>query len=89
MAKLVVSAGFERDLGIVESDRVFEHILATVKLLETMPFMGSRNVPASIARKYNGQVRKVPVNPFDIVTIYHPDADIVEVAALIHQREAW
>ncbi len=89
MTKLVVSEGFERDMGMVESDRVFERILSTVKLLETMPFMGSRDVPESIARKYEGQVRKIPVNPFDIVTIYHPDADIVEVAALIHQRGAW
>ena len=89
MARVHVARSFQQDLSIVESDRVFNDILNTVDLLEVIPTMGSRDVPESIRKTFSGQVRKIPVNPFDIVTIYHEEEDLVEVAALVHQRAAW
>ena len=89
MAKVHVARSFQQDLLAVESERVFNDVLNTVELLEVIPTMGSRDVPESIRKSFSGEVRKTPVNPFDIVTIYHPESDLVEVAALIHQRAAW
>lgn len=89
MARVHVAHSFRRDLGLVESERVFNDILNTVDLLKVIPTMGSKDVPESIRKAFDGQVRKIPVNPFDIVTIYHEADDLVEVAALVHQCASW
>lgn len=89
MASLQITDGFRADLLAVESDRVFEHILNVVDLLQTVPTMGSLDVPESIRRAYGAGVRKVPVGPFDIVTLYDESTDVVTVAGLVHQRAAW
>ena len=49
----------------------------------------ARDLPASIRRSYGDGARKVPVGPFDVVTLYDEDADVVTVASLVHQRAAW
>ena len=89
MASLIITDGFRADLLTVESDRVFEHILDVVDLLQTVPTMGSLDVPISIRRAFGNGVRKVPIGPFDIVTLYDEGADTVTVAGLVHQRAAW
>ena len=89
MASLRITDGFRSDLLAVESDRIFEHIPGVVDLLQTIPTMGSLDVPASIRRAYGDGVRKVPIGPFDIVTIYDEGTDVVTVAGFVHQRTAW
>ena len=89
MASLQITDGFHTDLLAVESDRVFDHIMSVVELLQVVPTMGSRDLPASIRRSYGDGARKVPVGPFDVVTLYDEDADVVTVAGLVHQRAAW
>lgn len=89
MASLRITDGFRTDLLAVESDRVFNHIMSVVELLQVVPTMGSRNLPASIRRAYGDGARKVPVAPFDVVTLYDEDADVVTVVGLVHQRAAW
>ena len=89
MASLQITDGFRADLLAVESDRVFDHVMDVVDLLQTVPTMGARDLPESIRRAYGDGARKVPVGPFDVVTIYDEEADVVTVAGLVHQRAAW
>ena len=89
MASLRITDGFRADLLTVESDRIFDHILGVVDLLQAIPAMGSLDTPASIRRDFGAGARKVPVGPFDIVTIYDESEDVITVAGLIHQRAAW
>lgn len=89
MASLIITDGFKSDLLAVESDHVLEHILDVVDLLQTIPTMGSHDLPESIRRTFGEGARKVPVGPFDIVTCYDEASDVVTVAGLVHQRAAW
>lgn len=89
MANVRITEGFEEDLGMVLSDRVLNDILNTVTMLQTIPTMGSLDVPAAIALEFGEGVHKIPVNPFDIVTTYDELTDTVTVHGLIHQRAAW
>lgn len=89
MANVRITEGFEEDLGMVLSDRVLNDILNTVTVLQTIPTMGSLDVPAAIALEFGEGVHKIPVNPFDIVTTYDEFTDTVTVHGLIHQRAAW
>lgn len=89
MAELLITDGFREDLLSVESDRVFSHVLDVVDLLQVVPAMGSRDLPESILRAYGAGARKVPVGPFDLVTVYDEASDVVTVAGLVHQRAAW
>ena len=51
--------------------------------------MGSTDVAAALAYEYGEGVRKIPGEPFDIVTFYEDEADRVTVLGLVHQRAAW
>lgn len=88
MAEVRLADGFRDDLLAVKSDRVLNEILHVVFLLEVAPNMGSKDLPDSIREKYGDRVRKMPVNPFDIITEYHEDDDVVDVLALVHQKMA-
>lgn len=89
MAEVRITEGFERDLQIVTSQRVLGDILHVVELLPLAPSLGSADVPESIARMFGDGVRKIPVNPFDVVTQYHEAEDAVDVLGLVHQKSAW
>jgi hypothetical protein len=89
VASLRITDGFKEDLLMVESDRVLEEILHVVEMLQTVPTLGSRDLPASIRHSLGNCARKIPVGAFDLVTIYDESAEIVTVAGLIHQRAAW
>ena len=45
-------------------------------------------VPASIKEEFGEGVRKVAVNPFDLVYTLYPEQDLARVEALVHQRAA-
>ena len=89
MPKVIITQGFIADLKAVESDRVISEIVRIVELLEVMPSLGSRNLPNSIRMEFGNNARKIPVNPFDIITLYDEVKDEIVVAALIFQRAAW
>lgn len=46
-------------------------------------------IPEPMRRAHGDGARKVPVDPFDIVTLYDEQAGAVTVADLVHQRAAW
>lgn len=89
MPKILISEGFKCDLLKIETDRMFEAVLGALDLLETIPAAGSRNVPVSIRHRHGNAVRKLVVGPFDVIYRYDEEADVVYVAGLLHQREAW
>lgn len=89
MSEVRIASRFRDDLSIVESNRVLVNILDTIDVLQVIPSLGSTVVPKSITAQFGENVRKIPVSPFDIITVYYPEKDRVEVLGLIHQRAAW
>ena len=49
---------------------------------------GTLLVPPSIKREFGDNVRKVAVNPFDLVYTLYSEQDLARIEALIHQRAA-
>lgn len=88
MPELRISDGFKSDLLRVHSDRLLEDIYSLIDALETMPCLGSRNLPTSIREQHGDKARKLVVDPFDIIYLYDEERDVVEVAGLVHQRSA-
>ena len=88
MAKVEVSEGFVEDMTQVYMDSKREEIWYAVSLLEFATEMGSRILPTSIKRRFGDTVRKVVVDPFDIIYRYFAEQDLVYVVGLVHQRAA-
>lgn len=89
MPELEYSERFAEDLAMVMSARVEERIFRVLDDIEVFGGLGSRDVPRSISERFGGGVRKVTVNPFDLVYTFYPQIDLVRVEALVHQRTAW
>lgn len=88
MPRLEYSDRFADDLAHVTSDKVEARIYIALDNVEAFGDFGSRVVPDSIREDFGEGVRKVVVNPFDLVYTYYPDDDLVRVEALVHQRAA-
>lgn len=61
-------------------------------ILDTIEAAGdicSKAVPESIRSEFGADVRKLAVNPFDLVYTYDAERDIVFIEATIRQRTAW
>lgn len=65
--------------------RIFD-ILDTI---EAAGDIGSKAVPESIRSEFGAGVRKLAVNPFNLVYTYDAERNIVFIEAPIHQRTAW
>ena len=88
MPSLQYSDRFADDVARVTSAKVEARIYAALDNVEAFGEFGSRVVPDSIREEFGEGVRKVVVNPFDLVYTYYPEADMVRVEALVHQRAA-
>lgn len=88
MPKLEFSERFATDLALVTSQNVEARIMENLDNIERFAEFGSALVPASIKESFGNGVRKVSVNPFDLIYTYYPDCDLVRVEALVHQRSA-
>ena len=51
--------------------------------------IGSKAAPESIRSEFGAGVRKLAVNPFDLVYTYDAERDIAFIEAPIRQRTAW
>ncbi|MGN0261884.1 MAG: sirohydrochlorin cobaltochelatase [Eggerthellaceae bacterium] len=89
MPRLEYSERFVKDLALIKSSKLEARILANLDNIELFGEFGSSNIPQSIREHFGVGVRKVAVNPFDLVYTYYPDRDLVRVEALVHQRAAW
>ena len=89
MPRVEYSERFVKDFALVESPKLEARVLANLDNIEMFGEFGSSNIPKSIKEQFGDGVRKVAVNPFDLVYTYHPEQDLVRVEALVHQRVAW
>ena len=88
MPRLEYSERFAEDLARVTSEKVEARVYAALDNVEAFGDFGSKVVPDSIREEFGMGVRKVVVNPFDLVYTYYPDDDLVRIEALVHQRAA-
>ncbi len=89
VARLLFSERFADDLSRVETAKLEQRILENLKNIERFGDIGSSLVPKSIKRDFGSNVRKIAVNPFDLVYTYYPESDTAYVEALVHQRAAF
>ncbi len=72
----------------VTSANIERKIFDILDTIETAGDIGSKAVPESIRSEFGAGVRKLAVNPFNLVYTYDAERDIVFVEAPIHQRIA-
>lgn len=89
MPRIEFSESFASDLASVESSAIQARVLSNIENIRCFAEFGNPNLPESIKREFGKGVRKVAVNPFDLVYTYYPDLDLVRIEALVHQRTAW
>ena len=89
MTKLLYSDRFANDLAGVTSTKIERKIFDILDAVEAAGDIGSKAVPESIRSEFGAGVRKLAVNPFDLVYTYDIERDIAFIEALIHQRAAW
>ncbi|MEG1561007.1 MAG: type II toxin-antitoxin system RelE/ParE family toxin [Raoultibacter sp.] len=73
----------------VHSKKIFAEIKTKVLYLETIPTMGSSDVPQSITEVFGTTVRKLPNPPFLVLYEYCEEDQLITVDALIHERQAY
>lgn len=88
MAELVFSQGFIEDTDAVELDSKLAQIMDVIALLETSPCLGSANLPDSIVEQYGASVRKLVIDPFDVIYEFLSHEDVVLIHGLVHQKAA-
>ena len=76
------------DAAVVEREDKLDEILDTISILEVSPEIGSAILSESLRRRFGPQVRKLVVQPFDIIYDYLPKEDTVVILTLVHQRGA-
>ncbi len=86
MPRVEYSERFAEDLAKVTSAKVEAQIFTDLDNIERFGEFGSRIIPQSIKDEFGEGVRKVAVNPFDIIYTFYSDRDLVRIEALIHQR---
>lgn len=89
MTKLLYSDRFASDLAGVTSTKIERKIFDILDAVEAAGDIGSKAVPESIRSEFGAGVRKLAVNPFDLVYTYDAERDIAFIEALIHQRAVW
>ena len=88
MPRLEYSDRFAEDLARVTSVKVEARVYEALDNIEAFEEFGSKLVPDSIHHEFGAGVRKVVVNPFDLVYTYYPDDNLARIEALVHQRAA-
>lgn len=58
-------------------------------MIEGAGDIDSKAVPESIRSEFGAGIRKLAVNPFDLVYAYDAERGIVFIEAPIRQRTAW
>ena len=89
MPKLEYSERFVNDLALIESPKLEARILADLDNIELFGEFGSSNIPKSIKEQFGTGVRKLAVNPFDLIYADYTAKDLVRVEALVHQKAPW
>ena len=88
MPRLEFSERFVEDMALIESPKLEARILTDLDNIEMFGEFGSANVPAFVKREFGDGVRKVAVNPFDLVYTLYADENLARIEALVHRRMA-
>lgn len=88
MPKLEFSERFVSDFAVITSAKLEQRILSNLDNIELFAEFGSPDLPASIKEEFDGDIRKIAVNPFDLIYTYYADRDLCRIEALIHQKSA-
>lgn len=88
MMELAFSGRFFDDMEAVELESKQDEIMDAIGLLPSVPKMGSRRVPTSIAQEFGPGIRKLVVKPFLVVYEVIEDDGLLYVHGLVHQRQA-
>ena len=86
MPRLEYAERFVRDLASITSSRLEQRILSNLDNIEAFGDFGSSNIPSSIKKEFGTGVRRVAVNPFDLIYTHYPDQNLCRIEALVHQR---
>lgn len=88
MTKLLYSDRFASGLAWVTSANIERKIFDILDVIEGTGDIGSKAVLESIRSEFGAGVRKLAVNPFNLVYTCDTERDIVFIEAPIHQRTA-
>lgn len=88
MPRVQYSSEFAVGLSEISSSRLENEILNVLDSLQLFGECGSPLVPDSIRRNYGDGVRKIAINPFDLIYTFYPEEDLVRIEALVSQRAA-
>lgn len=88
MTKLLYSDRFASDLAGVTFENIERKIFDILDTIEAAGDIGSKAELESIRSEFGTGVRKLAVNPFDLVYTYDAERDIFFIEAPIHQRTA-
>lgn len=89
MPRLVYSERFVSDFAAIKTKKLEQRILNNLDNIELFAEFGSPDIPESIKKEFDGDIRKVAINPFDLIYTNYPDEDLCHIEALIHQKTAW
>lgn len=79
-----IAEEFVYGLADIYSESALEQIRNTLRLLETTPLMGTTLVRSSLARRYGGTIRILPVLTLSIVYRYDAASNTTDILALIY-----
>lgn len=88
MPRLEYAERFVRDFASILPSKLEQRILSDLDGIEAFGDFGSSNIPASIKKEFGVGVRRVAVNPFDLIYTHYPEQDLCRIEALVHQRTA-
>lgn len=88
MPRIELTRRFAEDVAEIQSARIESTIYSVLESLQLFGGLGSPLVPDSIKAEFGDEIRKVAINPFDLVYSFYPDDDLVRVEALVHQKRA-
>lgn len=89
MPRVEFSERFVNDFALVASSKVVDKVMLALDNIELSAGFGSRRLPRSVRDLFEGDVRKVALNPFDLIYTYYEQEDLVVIEALVHQRRVW
>ncbi|MBR2834240.1 MAG: type II toxin-antitoxin system RelE/ParE family toxin [Coriobacteriales bacterium] len=86
MITTIYSDRFMNDMANIYADKVYKAVIDAIRAIETMPGVGSLLIRMSLQEEFGKNIRKVVVNPFDLIYEYDQEKAIVYLHALIYQR---
>ena len=79
-----IAEEFVYALADVYSESALDQIRNSLNLLENAPLMGTTLVRSSLARRYGGTMRVLPVLTLSIVYRYDSAENVIDVLSLIY-----